>query len=174
LENGITFPLGLKVMSRSFNGFMQKRWMLHVALALCVTPLAALPVVSVAAPSEAARPEVANAVKAYSGGEGLQVWTLRVGPRSANEFLVQLTGVDHPWEKHIFKTKAEPGSGGATKYVIEGKDYVVLVLNDGGYGEAYLPPKDKALSVSYDDSLSSQGNPEAFLTDYLKQPPLKD
>ena len=114
------------------------------------------------------RPEVADKVLAYAGESGVKVWTLRIGARSDNQALVQVEGVDHDWNLKIQKMAVEKTSKD-TRYstTVDGKKFVVLVLQQG-WGELYLPGESQESSVSYDESLSSQGNAQAFLTDYLQ------
>jgi hypothetical protein len=119
---------------------------------------------------ETARPEIGPQVRAYSGSEGLKVWVLRVGPRTANEALVQIGGVDHDWNMKIQKmamdvVREQPRYG----LTVKGEKFVVLILDGEGGGELYLPGESRARHVSYSADLSEQGNPEAFLTDYLEQ-----
>jgi hypothetical protein len=114
------------------------------------------------------RPEISRYIKAYSGGEGVVVWVLRVGPQASQEAIVQITGIDNKWDRRIQKMKMEPTQRGM-KYVsaAEGKRYDVLVMEDSGV-ELYVPGIRKTM-VSYDKALSAQGNPEHFLTEYLAQ-----
>ncbi|MBB4811399.1 MULTISPECIES: hypothetical protein [Pseudomonas] len=114
------------------------------------------------------RPEVAEKVLAYAGEGGVKVWTLRIGARSDNQALVQLEGVDHDWNMKIQKMAVEKTSKD-TRYstTVDGQKFVVLVLQQG-WGELYLPGESQTLNVGYDEFLSSQGNAQAFLTDYLQ------
>ncbi|CRM61880.1 hypothetical protein [Pseudomonas sp. 31 R 17] len=114
------------------------------------------------------RPEVAEKVLAYAGEGGVKVWTLRIGARTDNQALVQLEGVDHDWNMKIQKMTVEKTSKD-TRYstTVDGQKFVVLVLQKG-WGELYLPGESQALNVGYDEFLSSQGNAQAFLTDYLQ------
>ncbi|MDO7896884.1 hypothetical protein [Pseudomonas citrulli] len=114
------------------------------------------------------RPEVAEKVQAYAGEGGVKVWTLRMGARSDNQALVQVEGIDHDWNMKIQKMAVEK-TAKDTRYstTVDGKKFVVLVLQQG-WGELYLPGEAQALNVGYDESLSSQGNAQAFLTDYLQ------
>ncbi|MBI6909040.1 MULTISPECIES: hypothetical protein [Pseudomonas] len=114
------------------------------------------------------RPEVAEKVLAYAGAGGVKVWTLRIGARSDNQALVQVEGVDHDWNLKIQKMTVEK-TAKDTRYStrVDGQKFVVLVLQQS-WGELYLPGEAQALSVGYDESLSSQGNAQAFLTDYLQ------
>ncbi|AKK01452.1 hypothetical protein [Pseudomonas fluorescens] len=114
------------------------------------------------------RPEVAEKVLAYAGEGGVKVWTLRIGARNDNQALVQLEGVDHDWNMKIQKMTVEKTSKD-TRYstTVDGQKFVVLVLQQG-WGELYLPGESQALNVGYDEFLSSQGNAQAFLTDYLQ------
>ncbi|WP_110947015.1 hypothetical protein [Pseudomonas bohemica] len=115
------------------------------------------------------RPQVADKVIAYKGQQGIKVWTLRIGERSDNQALVQLEDVDHEWNMRIQKMTVAKSSQD-TRYftTVDGKKFVVLILQEG-WGELYLPGEAKALQVSYDEDLSSQGDAQAFLTEYLQR-----
>ncbi|SDI09099.1 hypothetical protein SAMN05216588_11165 [Pseudomonas flavescens] len=114
------------------------------------------------------RPPVAHDVVAYSGEQGVKVWTLRIGERSEHQALVQLEGIDHDWNLRIQKMSMEKTSSGTRYFTsVDGNKYVVLVLQDG-WGELYLPGEDQTMSISYDENLSRQGDAQAFLTDYLQ------
>lgn len=119
--------------------------------------------------AETVRPETAKYVKGYTGEEGVQIWTLRIGPKAANEALVQIGRVDHQLDKRILRCKVQPISDGGKSYLIEneGKNYVLLRL-DHGAGELYLPG-EQPMKVVYSDDLSQQGEADYFLTEYLKQ-----
>jgi len=70
----------------------------------------------------------------------------------------------------IQRVKTESSARG-TDYVatVNGKRFVVLAL-EGTRGELYLPgSNDRKARVSFDKSLSDEGNAEHFLTDYLQQ-----
>ncbi|WP_397459225.1 hypothetical protein AB3464_06180 [Pseudomonas asplenii] len=114
------------------------------------------------------RPEVAEKVLAYAGEGGVKVWTLRIGARNDSQALVQLESVDHDWNMKIQKMTVEKTSKD-TRYstTVDGQKFVVLVLQQG-WGELYLPGESQALNVGYDEFLSSQGDAQAFLTDYLQ------
>lgn len=114
------------------------------------------------------RPEVAPKVVAFSGEQGVKVWTLRIGARSENQALVQVEGVDHDWDMRIQRMDVEKNADD-TRYStqIDGKKFVVLLVRNG-WGELYLPGEAKPLMVGYDNGLSEQGNAQAFLTDYLQ------
>jgi hypothetical protein len=47
------------------------------------------------------RPEVGRYVKAFSGDTGVKVWMVRIGPESNHEVIIQVVGVDHPWDRVI-------------------------------------------------------------------------
>lgn len=121
------------------------------------------------ASSATERPEVARYVKAYSGGEGIVVRTLRLGPQANQEALVQITGIDHQWDGRIQKTKIEPTQRGV-KYVVftDGMRYEVLVMDDAGT-ELNAPGIARRTTVTYDKALSVQTEPQHLLTEYLEQ-----
>ncbi|KAF1069524.1 MAG: hypothetical protein GAK45_01084 [Pseudomonas citronellolis] len=116
------------------------------------------------------RPEIGPQVKAYSGEEGVKVWLVRVGPRAANQALVQVTGIDHDWNQKIQKMDVQDVRD-QKRYAlkIDGKPFVALLAQSGS-AELYLPGDSHTYQLFYDESLSSQGNAEHFLTDYLQQP----
>lgn len=124
---------------------------------------------STLASAETPRPEIAKDVKAYEGTEGVKVWTLRVGPRSAKEQIVQLEGTDHDWDMHIFKCKLEEHMQ-SSRCVIQDKGQRFVLLNmQSGSGELYLSGENSPRKIHYSEPLSRQGNAEHFLTDYLNQ-----
>ncbi|VFT06229.1 Uncharacterised protein [Pseudomonas aeruginosa] len=51
---------------------------------------------------------------------------------------------------------------------LNGSKYVILIVRDG-WGELYLPGEQQTRQVAYSEALSSAGEPQAFLTDYLEQ-----
>lgn len=119
--------------------------------------------------AETPRPPIANIVKAYQGAEGAQVWTLRIGEPAESQTLVQITGIDHDWNGKIQKMNVEKTANGTRYWLsVNNKKFVVLILNQG-YGELYLPGEAQPVQIGYSKNLSEQGNPEAFLTDYLQQ-----
>lgn len=115
------------------------------------------------------RPQVADKVVAYQGQEGVKVWTLRIGERSARQALVQVEGVDHDWDLNIRRMNVEK-SDKDTRYIteVDGKRFVALIVQSG-YGELYLPGEAQPLRVYSDTALAEQGNAQYFLTDYLNQ-----
>jgi len=141
---------------------MLKKWNLLALLGLCL----AMPALAMA---DTPRPPIADKVEAYRGPQGVQVWTLRVGERSANQALVQVTGVDNDWDKRIQKMDVEKTFKDVRYSTqVNGKHFIALIL-DEGYGELYLPGESKPIKVIADASLAQDGNPEYFLTDYLQQ-----
>ncbi|WP_263146708.1 hypothetical protein [Pseudomonas sp. RIT-PI-AD] len=119
--------------------------------------------------AESPRPPIGNQVIAYSGQQGLKVWTLRVDERSANQALVQIGGIDHDWNMRIQKMAVEKTAKDVRYSTdVDGQPFVVLILR-GNHGELHLPGESQELPLGYDDALSQAGNPEHFLTDYLQQ-----
>ncbi|MDN0109090.1 hypothetical protein [Yersinia mollaretii] len=120
--------------------------------------------------AEPTRPEVANSVKAWEGNEGIQVWTLRYGPRSDNQSLVQITNADHDWDKKIQIMDVENKEGRSDYSItVNGKKFVVLVINNNNSGQLNLPGENGNHPIFYSSSLSEEGNAQYFLTDLLKQ-----
>lgn len=141
---------------------VKRNWFALVfGVCLCTSAMAA---------TDAERPPVGDRVLAFSGEQGVKVWTLRYGERSDHQALVQVDGVDHDWQKRIQKMNVEKTSKD-TRYstTVEGKTFVALIVR-GNSGELYLPGEGKEMPLSYDQALSDQGNAQYFLTDYLQQP----
>ena len=119
--------------------------------------------------AEEKRPEVAKYVNAYSGGRGISVGTVRIGPLAAKEVLLQISGIDHAWDLKIFKAKLVENDHRETYVIqVDGRDFAAFLLN-GNAGEIYLSGQKNPIGVSYDKSLSEAANAEHFLTDYLTQ-----
>jgi len=116
-----------------------------------------------------ARPEVGRYVKAWSGPEGIVVWTLRYGPPEAQEALVQVNGIDHKWDHRILRVKTVPMQNGS-KFILhaDGRQYEVLTADDAGM-ELLVPGMARRLPLRYEKDLSSQGNAQHFLTEYEEQ-----
>lgn len=125
--------------------------------------------ITVSVQAETARPEVAKRVQAYATADGVKVWTLRYDAREANQALVQVTDVDHALDEKILLATTQ-ATAQDVRYTVqlEGRPHVLLVLNQGS-GELYLPGVVQTRRVSYDEGLSTQGNPEHFLTAYETQ-----
>ena len=116
------------------------------------------------------RPEVGNIVKAWEGAQGEQVWTLRYGKPEDHKALVQIVNIDHPWNKKIFLTSVEEKNNNRSDYVVmqNNKRFVALITNNYS-GELYLPNQSSTIQVYFNKALSSEGNAQYFLTDYLNQ-----
>lgn len=121
------------------------------------------------------KPKVATYGKAFRGAEGLVLWTLGVGDPAAQEYLLQYSGINHPWDLKIFKAKRVDSRKEGGDYVVKvnGEDYVTVVERpywgaEKSY-EVYLPQGPNGQGVVYDEALSRQMHPEVFLNDYLKQ-----
>lgn len=118
----------------------------------------------------AGRPDVASNVVAYDGQQGVKVWTLRIGPKSENEALVQVEGVDNDWNLKIQKMKVEK-TDQDTRYTttVNGKKFVAMIINSRCCGELYLPNDPQNIDIVYSEELSKEGDAQAFLTNYINQ-----
>lgn len=131
--------------------------------------LAAFLLVLTAAQAEPSRPETARFVMAYDSQTGpARVATLRVGPREKNEALVQIAGIDHPWDRKVFKASVTQRERGLHYSITHNGQPYVLFIETDGQGEAFLP-EQRSIKVQYSKALSEQSRPEPFLTDYLQQ-----
>ncbi len=133
------------------------RYLAPVMFALCLNSAA----------SAAPRPEVSPYLRAYSGGDGVVVWVVRVGPRQANEALIQVVGIDHELDRRIRRVRVEPTTAGE-RYVTIDSGLKVLVMGQSGM-EFIGPVPGGAIKVAYDRARTEQGDAEHFLTQYLEQ-----
>jgi hypothetical protein len=125
----------------------------------------------------AQRPEVGKYCKVYVDNENLQITMVRVGDRENNEILFEVIGIDHPFDKKIFKakvTEVDDRTNITIKY--EGKDWIIASKKSGDIGYdnyvVYLPNKGKKYSefiITYSKELSNNCKPEYLLTAYLEQ-----
>lgn len=122
--------------------------------------------------AETTRPETGKYVLGYRGQEGTVVWMMRIGPRTANEALVQVTHIDNDIDGRVYRCKVQKMRDGKKSYTaeIDGKPFELLRLKDGN-GNLYVPNEPTTWWVTYDDDLSRSdvANPEHFLTAYLEQ-----
>lgn len=118
----------------------------------------------------AARPEVAEDVKAWQGEEGVEVWILRYGPRDQNKALVQIVNIDHPWNKriHLMDVSKEEKKK-SYSLNLNDRRFVALNMYSLESGELYLPDEKQPYRIHFSQGLSSAGNAQHFLTDYLNQ-----
>jgi hypothetical protein len=123
------------------------------------------------------RPEVGQYCKVYIGDENLQITTVRLGKEENKEALLEVVGIDHPFDNKIFKVKVKE-TDNSTEMVIqwESKDWVILTKKTSNYGSEmvtiYLPNKGKKLSeynIYYTKELSGKCRPEYILTAFLQQ-----
>jgi hypothetical protein len=126
---------------------------------------------------EGRRPEVGKYCKVYVDNENLQITTVRVGDPESNEILFEVFGIDHPFDKKIFKAKVTEVDN-RTNIIIkyEGKDWTIATKKSGDIGNenytVYLPNKGKKYSeftIVFSKELSNQCKPEYLLTAYLEQ-----
>jgi hypothetical protein len=119
------------------------------------------------------RPEVGNYCKVYINNENLQITTTRVGKSENNEILFEVFGIDHPFDKKIFKAKVlEYNNNMDITIQYEGKDWVIATKRGDDNFMVYLPNKGKKSSefnIAYSKDLSNQCKPEFLLTAYLEQ-----
>ncbi|MEB4676866.1 hypothetical protein MXL54_19055 [Enterobacteriaceae bacterium G50] len=122
--------------------------------------------------AEQARPETSKYVQAYRGQEGAVVWLMRIGPREANEALVQVSHVDNDIDGRIFRCKIQITRDGEKSYTaeIKGKPFELARIKEGS-GSLYLPDEQSNWWINYSEELSngSGANAEHFLTAYLEQ-----
>nr|WP_245880207.1 hypothetical protein [Superficieibacter electus] len=122
--------------------------------------------------AETVRPEIGKYVQGYQGQEGAIVWLMRIGPRAANEALVQISHVDNDVDGRIFRCKVQMVRDGEKSYTTEinGKSFELLRMKDGN-GNLYMPDEPSSWWINYNDDLSKSdvANPDHFLTAYLEQ-----
>jgi hypothetical protein len=133
--------------------------------------------ISNAQDSKNSRPEVAQYCKVYVNNENLQITTVRVGKPENNEILIEVFGIDYPFDKKIFKAKVlEYNTSIDITIQYEGKDWVIMTKRGSeGWNDnfsVYLPNKGKKPSeftIIYSKDLSNQCKPEFLLTAFLEQ-----
>lgn len=122
--------------------------------------------------ADTVRPEVGKYVQGYRGQEGAVVWLMRIGPREANEALVQVSHIDNDIDGHIYRCKVLMTRDGEKSYTaeIKGKPFELVRLKDGN-GSLYVPDEQSTWWINDDNDLSNSdvANPEHFLTAYLEQ-----
>ncbi len=119
------------------------------------------------------RPRVDRYAKAFTGGEGVEVVLLGVGDKAAKEYLVKVSGINHDWDRIIFKAKKiklaswREGAGDhAYSIMSAGKAHKLIVVKDGNY-QVFLSNSKQGIGVAYNKGFSRRVAPQHLLTDYL-------
>lgn len=125
---------------------------------------------NVLAKAENERPEVSALVEAYEGTKSEKVWITRIGPKHAHEVILQITGIDHELNGKIIKCAIERKDK-EKRFIttIDNQRFVIMTLHDATTGYLYLPQEPDDIKIHYSQSLSAEGDSEAFLTNYLQQ-----
>jgi hypothetical protein len=127
-----------------------------------------------------ARPEVGEQAEAYSGDKNVQVTIVRVGKREKKQALVEIVGLDHPWNKHIFKanvTNIASGHSTAVKnnyeIMVNGKSWNLATTEDNyltlNLREDGATGRQQSYRLGFDRGIADDTKPEWLLTAYLKQ-----
>lgn len=127
-----------------------------------------------------ARPEVAEQAEAYSGDKNVQVTIVRVGKRENKQALVEIVGLDHPWNKHIFKANVTniasshstavknnyeiTVNGNSWNLATTEDNYLTLNLRENG-----STGRQQSYRLGFDRGIADDTKPEWLLTAYLKQ-----
>lgn len=123
--------------------------------------------------AEDARPEVGKYGKAFKGTEGVVAEMARIGPSSANEFLLKISRIDHDWDGKVLKVKGTPAGNGMDYSIGQGDDLRNVLSERTSYGsyktyQLFLGGGTQ-IDLGYDESLSKEVLPEHLLTEYLEE-----
>ncbi|HEX8329636.1 MAG TPA: hypothetical protein VF629_19015 [Hymenobacter sp.] len=127
-----------------------------------------------------ARPEVGEQAEAYSGDKNLLVTIVRVGKRENKQALIEIVGLDHPWNRRIFKANVTNIASGQSTAV---KNNYEITVNGGSWNLAttednYLTlnlrengatGRQQSYRLAFDRGIANDTKPEYLLTAYLKQ-----
>lgn len=117
--------------------------------------------------------ETGRYCKKYNGGEGVIVTIMRIGDDKSNEALVAIEGVDHSWDRKIFKAKVNSYDNKKDFTIsVKGKSFTALTWRDGRY--ILMLPKENAIEqmefyLAYSKDLSGECKPEWLLKEYKEQ-----
>ncbi len=149
--------------------------------ALAFSAFTAVLAPAVAQAQTAGRPEMGTLPEAYRDDKQLSVTVVRYGPKANKQALVELAGLDHPWNRRIFLANvvdvARRAGEVKNSYWIQlaGKPWG-LVAQDLGYGGPMLnlcedgdTGKNVRYPIYYSKELSEQSNAQFMLTAYLEQ-----
>ena len=127
-----------------------------------------------------ARPEVSELAECYTGDKNLTVTIVRVGKRENKQALVEIVGLDHPWNRRIFKANVAniaPANSSLVKneYIIKvnGRDWHLARLEDNQLTlflrEDGATGRSQEYHLAFSQGVSDDTKPEYLLTAYLKQ-----
>ncbi|MFN0061877.1 MAG: hypothetical protein ACKVPX_05095 [Myxococcaceae bacterium] len=116
----------------------------------------------------AAAPITPASLKAYKGPDGERVVVVRLAAPNEKDAFVQVSGTDSALDGKTLKVEAaQPGDSDdlATYDLVKGR-YVVLTRR-GDVWSIHLPaPKNRSVSLKYDDALTRESNADAVIKAY--------
>jgi hypothetical protein len=134
-----------------------------VAVIVAVVALGATPGLA-AAPVEAG--------KVYSGTEGEEVAVVPLSPRSAKKFILRVKGTGSEFDGKVFPYELNDWSTSSTvqlNYTTQwhGRDYTALNVRGQRY-ELYVPGRQQAIHLAYDEKKTAALKPEEVYAQYQK------
>ncbi|MCP3141481.1 hypothetical protein [Pyxidicoccus xibeiensis] len=123
-----------------------------------------------ATPGLAAAPVEAG--KVYVGPEGEEVAVVPLTPRSEKKFLLRVKGTGSEFDGKVFPFQLRDWSTSSStqvNYVTQwhGRDYAALHVRDSRY-DLYVPGRQQAIRVSYDEKRTAALKPEEVYAQYDK------
>ncbi|MGH1352382.1 MAG: hypothetical protein ACRBBN_16465 [Methyloligellaceae bacterium] len=122
--------------------------------------------------AEGERPRVDRYALGFTGELGVSVTLLGMGKKDDKEFLMQISGVNHDWDRKILKVKKvnQNTNGSNHNYQVQDGDktYNAVVVRSRSY-TLYLPGIKDSYRLSYDKGIARSVAPEHMLTKYLEK-----
>ncbi|MFP2925338.1 hypothetical protein ACLESO_08990 [Pyxidicoccus sp. 3LG] len=123
-----------------------------------------------ATPGLAAAPVEAG--KVYSGSEGEEVAVVPLSPRSDKKYLLRVKGTGSEFDGKVFPYELNDWSTHSStqlNYTTQwhGRGYTALHVRDSRY-ELYVPGRQQAIRVSYDEKRTAALKPEEVYAQYQK------
>ncbi len=116
------------------------------------------------------RPRVDRYALGFTGELGVSVTLLGIGKPEDKEFLLQISGVNHDWDRKILKAKKvnqnRDGSNHIYQVKMGDKTYNAVVVRSRRH-TLYLSGSSENYGLSYDKGVARSVAPQHMLTKYL-------
>jgi len=118
--------------------------------------------------------------EACSGDKNLLVTIVRVGKRENKQALIEIVGLDHPWNKRILKANVTNIASGHSTAVrnnyeitVNGKSWNLATTEDNyltlNLREDGATGRQQSYRLAFDKGTADDTKPEYLLTAYLNQ-----
>lgn len=128
-----------------------------------------LAVLAISSSQVFAEEAVSKNIKAYKGGEGIQVFVVSLLPKTKKQVLIEIKGSDGPLDNLVLLyDEIDNSQGKAYAMELEGVQSTRLRIDPREYTMLYLPGVRDGIGIGYDEKLTKSTSGDAMYRRYLE------